>query len=250
MPCNCFRQLPRPRDKRVVIGVADRFEARKAFCERRLCRRLDLGILRERGDGPFAAGGEGAQAGIDADAGRPDRRLKILGREGQGAGARERAEQHRGNHAAGGIRDLGHVEGDEAVGGNVRCLVDLRRVGGAVAGRGLLDHGQASDAKSRSTAYGRARPARAGWRGRLPSIRRRSRCRPCPAPASATARGDVPACRRRARSSRCSRSWRRCAGRRRAPRSIARTSRAARPAPRSSRPARHRPGRPSRAPRR
>ena len=63
------RQLPRPRDQRVVIGMADRLEARKAFGERRLCRRLDLGILLERGDGPLAAGGEGAQAGIDADAG-------------------------------------------------------------------------------------------------------------------------------------------------------------------------------------
>jgi hypothetical protein len=46
---------------------------------------------------------EGAQAGIDADARRADRGFKILCREGQGAGARERAEQHRGNHAAGGI---------------------------------------------------------------------------------------------------------------------------------------------------
>jgi hypothetical protein len=51
------RQLPRPRDQRVVIGVADRLETRKALCERRLCRWLDLGILLERGDGLLAAGG-------------------------------------------------------------------------------------------------------------------------------------------------------------------------------------------------
>ncbi len=63
------RQLPRPRDQRVVIGMTDRFKARKAFGERRFCRRLDLGILLERGNRPLAAGGEGAQAGIHADAG-------------------------------------------------------------------------------------------------------------------------------------------------------------------------------------
>ena len=64
-----FRQLPRPCDQRVIVGVADRFETRKAFAKRRFCHRLDLRILLERGDGALAAGGEGAQAGIDADAG-------------------------------------------------------------------------------------------------------------------------------------------------------------------------------------
>ena len=47
------------------------------------------------------AGAEGGEAAVDADLAAPDRRLECRARERQRAGARERAEQHRADDAAG-----------------------------------------------------------------------------------------------------------------------------------------------------
>ena len=133
------------------------------------------------------------------------------------------AEQAGRDHAVVLGRQRLHVEGDDAL-----CR-DAGRVHRPRSDRRWRRRAfpfrppRTSDASRRSASYGRASRGRAAWSARPPSVRRRARCRLRPAPASATA----PAPRRpSAAASRHNRSSRRCAARRREPRSIARASRA------------------------
>ena len=93
--------------------------------------------------GRLEPGREGRKARLDADAAAPDRGLEGGAPEGQRARAREHAEQHGADHAAGRLGERRHVEGDEA----------LRRRAAAFEKRRLVD-----------AAVGRARCARSSNR--------------------------------------------------------------------------------------
>ncbi len=90
--------------------------------------------------GGFVAGRESLQAGLDADPAAADRLLELLSREGQGAGRRERAEQHRRDRPAGLFRQHREVGGDQARGGGPRPLQQLVAVDPAVAHGRALGH--------------------------------------------------------------------------------------------------------------
>ena len=83
-----------------------------------------------------------AQSGsrLDADAATPDRRLKGTALERQRPRARERAEQHRADYAAGRFGERRHVERVERFGGTAAAFEQRRLVDPAVRHGGALGH--------------------------------------------------------------------------------------------------------------
>ena len=87
-------------------------------------------------------GAERGEAAVHADLAAPDRRLEGGARERKRARAGQRAEQHRAERAAGGVRERLHVEGHEPACGVTAGLQQGRGVRAAVGERDLLSHGK------------------------------------------------------------------------------------------------------------
>ena len=87
-------------------------------------------------------GAECGEAAVDADLAAADRRLECRARERKRARAGQRAEQHRAERAAGGVRQRLHVEGHQPARGVTAGRQQGRGVRPAVGERDLLGHGE------------------------------------------------------------------------------------------------------------
>ena len=186
-------------------------------------------VGRRLASGPRRAFGKGRQTGLDAHAAAADGVLEGLTAEGQHAAAAQRAEQHGADHAAVPPADVLQVEAHEAPGGRFAGGFDLRGIGtpSAIA---VFRRWRTRGGWRRSASCGRASPAHAARRGRLPSARTPAARPRRPAWGSAPARARRPRLRpQRAGTAPGSRSWRRCAARRRPRTWSARCTRPARP---------------------